>query len=77
MWKTSNGLNMTKKQQKDALIDNAKEIVTKWWTEEIKVSPNVKDVVCQLVSTKTCEKHIAHFLQKNQVNVFTFQFIFS
>jgi len=54
-----------KKQWKDALIDNAKEIVTKWWTKETRVSLNVKDVVCWLVSTKTCEKQIVHFLQKS------------
>ncbi len=50
-----------RKQRSNALSEDVKCIVIKWWTEETKVSPNMKDV-CHLVATKTWEKHARHFL---------------
>jgi hypothetical protein len=48
-------------QRNNALSEDVKCIVIKWWIEETKVSPNMKDV-CRLVATKTWEKHAILFL---------------
>jgi hypothetical protein len=49
---------------------DVKRIVIKWWIEESKVRPNMKDIVYCLVATKTWEKHAIHFLQESQVICF-------
>jgi len=61
-------VKFNRKQQNDAMNENVKQIVVRWWTKETRVSPNVKDVVCHFVSPNIWEKHAIHFLQENQVH---------
>jgi len=54
-----------KKQRSNALNEDVKRIVIKWWIEKTKIGPNMKGIVCCLVVTKTWEKHATHFLQES------------
>ncbi len=56
-----------RKQWSDAINDIIKQTIIRQWTEETKVSPNVKDVVCHLISTNNWENNDVHFLQESQV----------
>ncbi len=64
------GIKSDKKQRSNALSEDVKHIVIKWWIEYTRVSPNMKDVVRHLVVTKKWGKHAVHFLQESQVICF-------
>jgi hypothetical protein len=70
-WVKSDG-----KQWSDAIIENVKQIVLKWWTEKTRVSPNAKDVVRHLITANNWERHVNHFLQESQVILFPTQVLF-
>jgi len=65
-----------RKQWSDAIIENVKQIVLKWWTEETRVSPNAKDVVRHLITANNWERHATHFLQESQVVLSATQVLF-
>jgi hypothetical protein len=56
-----------RKQWSDAISEIVKQTVIRWWIENTRVSPNVKDVIHHLISTNNWEKHVIHFLQESQV----------
>jgi hypothetical protein len=48
---------------KDAISKDVKAIVVKWYFEEIRISPNKKDVIRHQVGHKFWETHATNFLQ--------------
>ena len=54
--------------RKDVLSSAVKARVIQWWSKEMRVSSNFKDVVHRLVARNTREKHARHFLEESQVH---------
>jgi hypothetical protein len=65
-----------RKQRSDAINEIVKQIVIKWWMEETKVSPNVKDVVCHLISTNNWEACYSFLTRKPSIFVSLTQVLF-
>jgi hypothetical protein len=55
-----------RKIKKDVVFEDVKRIVTKWYFEETRISPNKKDVLRCQVAHKTWETHATHFFQENE-----------
>jgi hypothetical protein len=65
-----------KMKYNDAISENVKQIVLKWWTKETRVSLNAKDVVRHLIIANNWERHVTHLLQESQVFLSPTQILF-
>lgn len=63
-------VKFNRKQQNDAMNENVKQIVVRWWTKETRVSLNVKDVVCHFISPNTWEKTCYSFFARKPSTYF-------
>jgi hypothetical protein len=50
------------------ILDSVKAAVILWWTEETRVSPNVKDVYRKRLGRNMYDTYPAHLLQESQVS---------
>lgn len=60
---------LAKRKKRPGLPAKTKDLVTKWWTEETRVSPNRKEIVQKWTSPNTYDKHCTHYLLESQVRL--------
>lgn len=56
-----------RKTRSDKLSEEDKALVVRFWTENTRVSPNLKDVRRQWIAPKVYREHITHLLEMTQV----------
>ena len=60
-------LALARRKRRPGVPNEVKEVVSKWWTEQTRVSPNRKEIVQKWISRNVKEQHCTHYLLETQV----------
>lgn len=58
---------LARRKRRPGVPNEVKDVVSKWWTEETRVSPNRKEIVQKWISRNVKEQHCTHYLLETQV----------
>ena len=58
-----------RKPRKDTIPGDIKDLVRKWYIEETRTSPKMRNVVRRLIGRRQWEHHATHLLQESEVRV--------